>query len=66
MALALSVRSNRFQQHSTTNDRIESLNNGQMTFRYRKSGEQRDRVMTLPVFKFLRRIRAPPLNQRDT
>ena len=44
-----------------TNDRIVSLNNGQVTFRYRptrqsKSGEQRDRQMTLPVFEFLRRF----------
>jgi hypothetical protein len=34
-----------------TNDRIVSLHNGQVTFRYRKSGEQRDRLMTLPVFE---------------
>jgi hypothetical protein len=39
-----------------TNDRIVSMNNGQVTFRYRKSGEQRDRLMTLPVFEFLRRF----------
>ncbi|MDA1163916.1 MAG: transposase [Planctomycetota bacterium] len=39
-----------------TNDRIVSLNNGQVTFRYRRSGEQRDRLMTLPVFEFLRRF----------
>ena len=44
-----------------TNDRIVSMNNGQVTFRYRptrqsKSGEQRDRLMPLPVFEFLRRF----------
>ena len=39
-----------------TNDRIVSMNNGQVTFRYRRSGEQRDRLMTLPVFEFLRRF----------
>ncbi len=39
-----------------TNGRIVSMNNGQVTFRYRKSGEQRDRLMTLPVFEFLRRF----------
>ena len=39
-----------------TNDRIVSLQNGQVTFRYRKTGEQRERLMTLPVFEFLRRF----------
>jgi len=39
-----------------TNDRIVSMNNHQVTFRYRKSGEQRDCLMTLPVFEFLRRF----------
>ena len=39
-----------------TNDRIVSMSNDQVTFRYRKSGEQRDRLMTLPVFEFLRRF----------
>ncbi len=44
-----------------TNDRIVSMNNGQVTFRYRPTrqsngGEQRDRLMTLPVFEFLRRF----------
>ena len=38
-----------------TNDRIVSMNNGRVTFRYRRSREQRDRLMTLPVFEFLRR-----------
>ena len=39
-----------------TNDRIVSMNSGRVTFRYRRSGEQRDRLMTLPVFEFLRRF----------
>ena len=39
-----------------TNDRIVSMINGQVTFSYRRSGEQRDRLMTLPVFEFLRRF----------
>ena len=39
-----------------TNDRIVSLRNGRVTFRYRRTGEQRDRTMTLPVFEFLRRF----------
>jgi hypothetical protein len=44
-----------------TNDRIVSMNNGQVTFRYRPTrqsngGEQRERHMTLPVFEFLRRF----------
>jgi DNA-directed RNA polymerase subunit RPC12/RpoP len=39
-----------------TNDRIISMRDGQVTFSYRKSGEQRDRQMTLPVFEFLRRF----------
>ena len=33
-----------------------SLQAGQVTFSYRRSGEQRDRRMTLPVFEFLRRF----------
>jgi hypothetical protein len=39
-----------------TNDRIESLRNGYVTFRYRRKGEHRDRRMRLPVFEFLRRF----------
>lgn len=39
-----------------TNNRIVSLSNNAVTFTYRKSGEQRDRLMTLPVFEFLRRF----------
>lgn len=39
-----------------TNDRIVSMSNHQVTLSYRKSGEQRDRLMTLPVFEFLRRF----------
>jgi DNA-directed RNA polymerase subunit RPC12/RpoP len=39
-----------------TNNRIVSLSNNAVTFTYRKSGEQRDRLMTLPVFGFLRRF----------
>ncbi|MBC8290067.1 MAG: transposase [Planctomycetes bacterium] len=44
-----------------TNDRIVSMHNGQVTFRYRptrdsSSGESHDRQMTLPVFEFLRRF----------
>ncbi len=39
-----------------SNDRILSMEQGQVTFAYRKSGEHRDRQMTLPVFEFLRRF----------
>ncbi len=39
-----------------TNDRIESLVDGRVTFRYRKTGEHQDRRMRLPVFEFLRRF----------
>jgi len=39
-----------------TNNRIVSNSNGQVTFSYRKSGESRDRQMTLSVFEFLRRF----------
>lgn len=39
-----------------TNQRILSMRDGQITFSYRKSGEHRDRRMTLPVFEFLRRF----------
>ncbi len=39
-----------------TNDRIESLQNGQVTFRYRKTGEHHDRRMRIPVLKFLHRF----------
>ncbi len=39
-----------------TNDRIVSRSNHQVTFFYRKSGKQRDRQITLPVFEFLRRF----------
>lgn len=39
-----------------TNDRIESIDNGHVVFRWRKTGEQRDRRMRLPVFEFLRRF----------
>ena len=39
-----------------TNDRMLAMRAGQVTFAYRRSGEQRDRRMTLPVFEFLRRF----------
>jgi hypothetical protein len=39
-----------------TNDRILSMKDSQVTFSYRRSGEQRDRMMTLPAFEFLRRF----------
>ena len=39
-----------------TNNRILAMKDGPVTFSYRKSGEQRDRHMTLPVFEFLRRF----------
>ncbi len=39
-----------------TNNRILSLQAGQVTFSYRNSGEHRDRQMTLGVFEFLRRF----------
>ena len=39
-----------------TNDRIVAMEDGRVTFRYRKTGEHRDRTMTLPVFEFLRRF----------
>jgi hypothetical protein len=44
-----------------TNDRIVSMNNGLVTFRYRPTsqsngGEQRDRLMPVPVFEFPRRF----------
>lgn len=39
-----------------TNDRIRSMDNGQIVFSYRPSGKKRDRLMPLPVFEFLRRF----------
>ena len=39
-----------------TNDRIETLVDDRVTFRYRRGGENFDRRMTLPVFEFLRRF----------
>ena len=39
-----------------TNDRIVSMNDDRVTFRYRKTGEQRDRLMTLSALEFLRRF----------
>lgn len=39
-----------------TNDRMESLENGHVTFRYRRKGEHRDRRLRLPVLKFLHRF----------
>jgi len=52
-----------------TNDRIVSLSNGQVTFRYRPTrqsngGEHHDRLMTLPVFEFLRRFQQHVLPRR--
>jgi hypothetical protein len=39
-----------------TNDRIESIADGHVTFRYRKTGQSRDRRMRLPAFVFLHRF----------
>jgi hypothetical protein len=39
-----------------TNNRIVSIKNDQVTFSYKKSGESRDRLMTLSAFEFLRRF----------
>jgi hypothetical protein len=39
-----------------TNDRILSIKDSQVTFSYRRSGEQRERLMTLSAFEFLRRF----------
>ena len=39
-----------------TNDRIESLENGHVTFRYRRKGAHRDRRMRLPVLQFLQHV----------
>ena len=39
-----------------TNDRIESLRDGHVTFRYRKTGEAKDRRMRLPGIEFLHRF----------
>lgn len=39
-----------------SNNRILSINNAQVTFKYRPSGKQHDRQVTLSVFEFLRRF----------
>ena len=39
-----------------TNDRILSMQQGHVTFKYRRGDETRDRTMRLPVFEFLRRF----------
>ena len=39
-----------------TNERIVSLENGHVTFRYRPSGKPTERTMRLPVFWFLHRF----------
>lgn len=39
-----------------TNDRILSMEQGHVTFKYRRGDETRDRTMRLPVFEFLRRF----------
>ena len=39
-----------------TNERIVSMKDSRITFRYRKTGEQCDRLMTLSAMEFLRRF----------
>jgi len=47
-----------------TNDRIQSIADGHVTFRYRKTGQSRDRRMRLPAFTFLHRFLQHVLPER--